>query len=57
MIDDARKEARRQIEADPRFPEFRQYLAQQSTDKAVKKAPTQPERDVAPMIPRMPALQ
>lgn len=53
VIDDARKEARRLIEADPRFPEFRQYLAQQSIDKAVKAAPTAPEREVAPMIPRM----
>lgn len=56
-IDDYRKEARRQIESDPRFPEFRQYLAQQSTDKAVKKAPTQGERDAAPQIPHMPSLQ
>lgn len=57
VIGDYRKEARRAIESDPRFPEFRQYLAQQGTDHAVKRAPTQPERDAAPMIPRIPALQ
>lgn len=51
-IDDYRKEARRAIEADPRFSEFRQYLAQQGIDKAVRKAPTEPERQAAPMIPR-----
>ena len=55
VISDYRKEARRAIEADPRFPEFRQYLAAQATDAAVKKAPTQPEREAAPQIPRFPA--
>lgn len=57
VISDYRKEARRAIEADPRFPEFRQYLAQQSIDHGVKRAATQPERDAAPIMPRMPALQ
>lgn len=52
VIEDYRKAARQQIDADPRFSEFHHYTAQQATDKAVKKAPTQPERDVAPMIPR-----
>lgn len=53
IITDYRKEARRAIELDPRFPEFRQYLAAQGIDKAVKKAKTGPEREAAPMIPRL----
>lgn len=52
VLDDYRKAARQQIEADPRFTEFRQYLSAQATTAAVKKAPTEPEREVAPMIPR-----
>lgn len=51
VIGDYRQAARRQIEGDPRFTEFRQYLASQTIDKAVKKAPTEEERQVAPMIP------
>lgn len=52
-LDDYRKAARREIETDPRFSDFRQYLAQQASDAAVKKAPTEAERQVAPMIPRV----
>jgi len=56
-IDDYRKAARRAIETDPAFPEFRQYLAQQQTEMAIKRAPTVPEREVAPMIPPRIGLQ
>ncbi len=53
VIGDYRKAARRQIEQDPRFTEFRQYLASQGAEAAVKKAPTDAQRQVAPMIPRL----
>ncbi len=53
VIDDARKAARRQIETDPRFGEFRQYLIQQGNDAAVKRARTEEERQIAPLIPRV----
>lgn len=56
-IRDYRKAARQAVEGDMRFPEFRQYLAAQSLDHATKKAPTEPEREAAPMMPRLPALQ
>jgi len=51
VLADYRKDARRQIEADPQFAEFRQYLAAQTIDANVKRAPTEGQRQVAPMIP------
>lgn len=53
VIGDYRKAARREIEADPRFSEFREYLVQQGNDAAVKKATTEDQRAVAPQIPRV----
>ncbi len=53
VLSDYRQAARRQIEADPRFAEFRQYLAAQTVDANVKRAPTNEQRQVAPMIPMM----
>jgi hypothetical protein len=57
VIDDYRKAAREQIDADPRFSEFHHYVAAQYTDDQVKKAPTEPQREVAPMMPRIGAMQ
>jgi len=57
IITKYRKAARREIEQDPRFAEFRQYLAQQGTEAAVKKAPTEEQRQIAPMIPRGATMQ
>ncbi len=51
VLGDYRQAARRQIEADPRFAEFRQYLAAQTIDANVKRAPTNEQRQIAPMIP------
>ena len=51
VLADYRKAARRQIEADPQFADFRQYLAAQTVDANVKRAPTEGQRQVAPMIP------
>jgi len=53
VVQDYRKAARREIEGDPRFTKFRQYLVKQGGDEAAKKAKTQEERDIAPSIPRL----
>ena len=52
VLDNYRKAARREIEADPRFTEFRQYLAEEDVAARVKRAPTEPQREVAPQIQR-----
>ncbi len=57
VIADYRKAARREIESDPRFTEFRQYLAQQGLEATVKKAPTEEQRQIAPMIPHGATIQ
>jgi len=57
VIADYRKAARQKIETDPRFVEFRQYLAAQSVDAAAKAAPTEEQRQIAPMIPHRATIQ
>lgn len=51
VIADYRKAARREIEADPKFSEFRQYLAEQTIKANVNRAPTEEQRQIAPLIP------
>lgn len=53
VVDDYRKAARREIEEDPRFTEFRQYLIKQGGEEKAKKAKTPEEREMAPSMYRL----